>query len=101
MLAEVMGRFKGEDGNRIHLLPSVNVKSSGIRIRMWYKRLVALLKEEGETNSPDLCDMEGYMLSTAAIESVFHPILEDINICRDRNLAVSIHIGLNIREHYW
>ena len=54
-----------------------------------------------KTHLPALCNMGDYMLSAADIESVFHPILEDINICRDRNLVVSIPIGLNVREHYW
>ena len=40
----VLVRFKVEDGYIIHLLPLVNVTSSGIRIRMWLERLVALLK---------------------------------------------------------
>ena len=46
MLVSVMGRFKGENDNRMHLLPLVNVTSSGIRIHMWLEKLVALLKEE-------------------------------------------------------
>ena len=45
---------------------------------------------------PAFCDMEGYMLSTAAIESLFHQILEEIQIYRDRNLAESIRRGLNV-----
>ena len=44
--------------------------------------------------------MKVYMLSAAAIESVFHLIFEDIQIHTDRNLADSIPIGLNVREHY-
>ena len=51
---------------------------------MWLERLVSLLKEEGKTNFPAFCEMEGYMLSVTAIESVFRPILEDIQIHRDK-----------------
>ena len=93
----VMGRFKEEAGIRIHLLPLVNVTPLGIRIRIWLDRLVALLKEEGKTNCPALCDMEVYMLSAAATQSVFHPIMEEIQIHRDRNLADSIPRGMNDR----
>ena len=67
VLVAVMGRFKGEDINIMHLFPLVNVTSSGIRIRMWLERLVSLLKEEGNNNFPAFCDVEGYMLSAAAI----------------------------------
>ena len=95
-----MGKFKGEDGEIMHLLPLLNVTLSGIRIRMWLERLLALLKEEGKKNCPAFCDMEGYMLSVTAILSVFHPILGDIHIQRDRKLADSIPRGLNVRENY-
>ena len=63
---------------------------------MWLERLLALLKEKGKTNSPAFCDMEGYMLSTADIESAFHPIMAEIQIHRDRNLVESIPRGLNV-----
>ena len=80
----------------MHLLPLVNVTLSGIRIRMWLDRLVALLKEERNTNYPASCDIQGYMVAAADIKSVFHSILEEIQIHRDRNLAESKHRGLNV-----
>ena len=45
VLVAVMGIFKGEDCNRMHLLPFVNLTLSGIRIHMFLYRLIALLKE--------------------------------------------------------
>ena len=90
MLVAVMGRFKGEDGDRMHFLPLANVTSLGIRIRIWLERLVALLKKEGNNNCPALCDMEGNMLSATATNIVYHPILENIQIHRDRNMVDAI-----------
>ena len=52
VLVAVMGRFKVEDGERMHLLPLENVTLSGIIIHMWLQRLVYLLKKEGKTNCP-------------------------------------------------
>ena len=40
------------------------------------------------------------MLSATAIESVFHSILEEINIYRDRKLTLFIPRGMNVQEHY-
>ena len=80
----------------MHLIILVNENLSGIRIRMWLERLLYLLKEERKKNCPAFCDMEGYMLSTAAIESVFLPILEDIQIHRGIILVDSIPRGLNV-----
>ena len=43
--AAVMGRFKGEDGDIMHLLPLVNITLLDIRIRMGLYMLVALIKK--------------------------------------------------------
>ena len=46
------------------------------------------------------CDEEGYMLSASSIESVFHPILEEIQDHRNMSLAYSITIRIDVKEHY-
>ena len=74
----------------------MNVTLSGISICMLLEKLVALLKEEGETNCPAFCDMKGYMMSATATKSVLHPILEEIQIHRNINLAESIPRCLNV-----
>ena len=84
----------------MHMLPLINVTQSGIRIWVWLEILVALLKVEGRTNFPEFCDEEGYMLSESSIESVFHPILEEIKDHRDRILSESIPSGLDAKDHY-
>ena len=35
MIVAALGRFKSEDGNRLHVFPLVNKTGSGIRIRIW------------------------------------------------------------------
>ena len=57
-----------------------------------------MLREKGETNCPIFCDMEGYTLSAADIESLSHTIMEEIQIHRDRNLADYIPRSLNVQE---
>ena len=101
VLVEVMGKFKGEDGYIMHLIYLVNVTLSGISNCMWLESLLALIKTEGNNNCPAFCDMEGYMLYAAVIERMFHPIMGDIQIHRDRNLEESIPRGMNVREHCW
>ena len=64
------------------------------------RKIVDLLKSEEGTNFPAFCDEERYMLYSRSIESVFHPILEEIQDYRDRSLAYSINIGVDAREHY-
>ena len=62
LIASVMGRFKGEDGDHVNMILLINVTKSGIRIRILLEILVALLKAEGSTNRLEFCDEEGYML---------------------------------------
>ena len=100
VLVEVMGTLKGKDGGIMHLITLVNVIPSGNSICMWLDILVALLKEKGKTNLPDFCDMKGYMLSAAAIDIMFHLILEEIQIHRYKNLLDSIPRCLNVQEQY-
>ena len=44
MIVSVMGIFKVEDSDHMHMIPLINVTQSGIRIRFLLDRLVNLLK---------------------------------------------------------
>jgi len=64
------GRFKNENEERLAQLVSVNVTNSGIPVREWVELLIKQLMTEGNTEGPDFCDKEGWMLRSADIESV-------------------------------
>ena len=77
VLVPLLGKFKGECGERLHVLPMASVTSSGIKIRAWLELLVKLLEHEGKTDGPALCDAkEGYLMRSSEIEAVFHDQLE-------------------------
>ena len=84
----------------MHLLPLINVNQSGIRIRVLLERLLTLLKAEGKTGCPVFCDEEGKILLARSIESIFHPIMEEIQEYRDRSLEDSIPRRLEANNHY-
>jgi hypothetical protein len=95
----LVGRFKSEDGDRMHVLPIANVSKSGLKHRMWLERLVAWLKEEGNTRDcPAFCDEEGYMLTSAELEAVMHPILADMQARPE--FAESMPVGLDVRQWF-
>ena len=48
VLIPLLGRFKSEMGERMHVIPLVNFTRSGIPIRTWVERLVAVLRREGK-----------------------------------------------------
>ena len=100
VIVAALGRFKGEDGDRMHLFPLVNETKSGVRIRVWLERLAALLRAEGKSLCPAFCDDEGYQLSSSHIERVFHPILEELQGREGPLLSGLIPAGIKVRDHY-
>ena len=52
VIACLLGRLKGEEGDCMHVFPLASVTRSGIRIRLWLERLVRLLRVEGKTDCP-------------------------------------------------
>ena len=69
----LLGRFKGEYGERSHLLMSVSKTALGLEVRKRTEALVSLLKSEGHTGvGPAFCDSEGYLVSSRAMNDEFH-----------------------------
>ena len=99
VVVSLMGRFKGEDGDRMHVVSLANATRSGIRIRAWLERVVGVLKKEALQNCPAFCDKDGFMLSSSDIEAVFHPILTDIQM--EGRFPESLPEGLKIEDHFF
>ena len=98
VLIALVGRFKAEEGDRMHVLPLANVSRSGIQYRIWLERLAHLLDQEERTNCPAFCDEEGYQLTPRCMEDVFHPILERMQL--NPKYAEEIPPGLDVRK-WW
>ena len=98
IVISLLGKFKGEDGDRMHVLPLANVTKSGIRIRKWLERVARIYREEGRSDSPAFCDKEGYMLTSGDIERVFHPFL--IEMQGEERFGEYLPRGLKVEEHY-
>ena len=97
VLVAAMGRLKGEDGDRMHVFPLVNVTKSGIRIRVWLERVACLLDFEDRRSCPAFCDESGYQLESKDVEKVFHPILQSIQ--RNVNFPDLVPYGLDVTVH--
>lgn len=70
VLGSLYGYFKGEQGERFHVLPLASVTKSGIQIRLWLERLVKLLFSEGRLGleGPAFCDEEGALIKGKVLE---------------------------------
>ena len=81
VIAPLLGRFKGETGERNVLLPFAAVTKSGIQVRVIIDRLVALLAQEGKLSgalSPALCHKGGKSISRTEFNNEFVAALERI-----------------------
>ncbi len=59
VIIPLLGRFKGETGERYHLTPLASVTSSGLRVREWVKRLVFVRETQNKYRGPAFCDDNG------------------------------------------
>jgi hypothetical protein len=79
VVVSLLGRFKGEGGDRMHVFPLASRTKSGIETRIWLERVVDILRSEKLENSPAFCFEDGYQFTEKFVEeTVLHPILEDL-----------------------
>jgi hypothetical protein len=109
----MMGRFKGETGERNILWVLVPITKSGIQIEWWVDCLIKLLKEEGRndtrTPGPAFCDESGFVLAYSTLNGWFHEemvklqrahpetIPSDLDIVEVYNLYRSLRRGATSR----
>ena len=76
----LLGRFKGEDNDRLHLMVSVSVTPSGLDPRFWVEKLVELNTAEGNRRGPALVTRKAEVISSAFINERFHELLEEVHV---------------------
>ena len=84
VLIPLMGRFKGETGERNLLLPFASVTSSGIEVRLWNERLSKLLVEEGKDKEvgPAFCREDGTVSRSWDINGELTSALNRVQVLR-------------------
>ena len=91
----LMGRFKGENGERNVLLPFCNVTSNGnIPIRKWIERLAAVLMHEGKHREvgPALCSRDGYVYHQGDLNKELWEQLHQIQVTKPELCAQSLEV---------
>ncbi len=64
------GLVKGETAERVHLLPSVNVTSSGIEVQKWLNRALIVSKAAGRERGPMMRDIQGSSISNSDLNVI-------------------------------
>ena len=94
VLIPLMGRFKGETGERNVLLPLASLTDGGLQIRRWVEALVTILIAEGKHQSigPALCDKNGFVLNRWFINLILHQYLSRIQSQQPNLIAEALVI---------
>jgi len=79
VVVPLLGRFKGEQGERCHLLPLPAVTKTGFAPRKWLELLVHVRKQEGITSGPAFCGKGKLEVARMRdYEEVFFDLLETV-----------------------
>ena len=88
----LLGRFKNETGERMHLMLAVNITKSGFQVRMWVERMLRILMNEGKREGPAICDEDGYLLKSAQINLEFRQQLAIVQNFRPDLIKETINV---------
>ena len=109
LVVPLLGRFKGETGERYHLLAVASETASGLTPRFWAETLILCRENQGLTAGPAICNMDGSQCKMRDLEPLFlelletireeHPKLFDLDciISEDFGLSPSMRRGADTR----
>lgn len=78
VVVALLGRFKGETGERYHLMPIAATTTSGLEIRLWVGRVITEYQGIGVVNGPMFRDRNGQPMKMKDMEGKFIGRLVDV-----------------------
>ncbi|KAI2492689.1 hypothetical protein MHU86_21874 [Fragilaria crotonensis] len=78
VIIPLLGRFKGEHHAKQHLLISCASTGSGIRVKLWLARVIAVHKACGRSTGPAFVISQGYQSTTSDMNDLFLDVLVEI-----------------------
>ena len=88
----LLGRFKNEIGERMHLMLSVSETKSGFKVREWVERLVVTLWCEGKRDGPAICDIDGFVIDSTKMNQEFREQLAIVQMYRPDLIKSNINV---------
>ena len=79
----MIGKFKGENGVREHLVPVASESMSGLKVRWWIEKLIEIRESEGCTSGPAFGHMNGQLASMTAYNDILHYFLKKVQLERN------------------
>jgi len=96
VIVPLLGRFKGEQRERQHLLPMASVTRSGIRPRKWLEALIRVRENEGRVDGPAICDGEGYVMEFSEMDGEFKRLAREVQMRRPDLIKPETEVDLEI-----
>lgn len=100
VVVPLLGRFKGEHHSKQHLMISVAKTGSGIQVKLWLSRLIAVHKALGRSTGPAFVDASGYQSTTADMNNLFLDVLGDIYEEHPKLFGLDIRDSSDLSEKY-
>ena len=82
VMIPLLGRFKGETGERYHLTPWAAETKSGIKIKFWIQLLMAMHTQLGRKRGYAFCTKEGECLSSKEMQHIILYYLQKVKFER-------------------
>ena len=101
VVVPLMGRFKGENGERNLMLCLVRVTKNGIQIRRWVERLGNLLTVENRSkwSGPAFCDDDGMVLERWKMNAELYKALNKVQAERPDLISNDVNIDETYSIH--
>ena len=86
----LVGKLKGDTNPGIYLLGSVPVTGTGIDIREWRDRLLAVHDYRGRIEGLAICDEKGFLLSSLDVNECMWEVLEELYDKKSEEFPVAV-----------
>ena len=100
VIVPLLGRFKGEHHAKQHLLLSKGVTGSGIKVRLWIERILAVQRQLKRTKGPAFVNSEGEQSTTSDMNDLFVESLIDIFERRPELFGLDIESSADLQDKF-
>ena len=101
VIIPLKGQVKGESHTRQHLLHSVNSTDSGIKVRVWLRRLMTVHSIRGRTVGPAFVDpISNTQSTTSDMNDLFHELLVELFDSHRQLFGVDIDSSVDVTDKY-
>jgi hypothetical protein len=97
----LLGRFKGEDHSTQHLMHCTNTTDSGIQVKTWIRRLLAVHESRSRSKGPVFINSKGAQSTTSEMNTMFIECLSELfEENKPGRFGIDIHTTEDVANKY-